>query len=305
MVGAGNAVLLRNNQSGGFMPPLTTPVPAAWVAAGDWDQDGLMDVVGTNPLLDLALVGWNQGAGNFTYTSTLQTGFETARVGAADLNGDGLPEIVTCNLRARSISVLENRTASAPTSAVSRKTHGTAGTFDINLPLTGNAGIECRSGGVSSDHQIVVSFPFAVTLSGASVSPGPGGAGPPIVSPDGKQVTVNLTSITDAQTITLNLSNVNNGTSTNDVGLRMSVLAGDTSANGVVNATDVSQTKSRSGQAITSANFRSDVVANGTINSSDVAMVKSRSGAGATATSLNAEIASQLHSDALLRPTAR
>ena len=31
-------------------------------------------------------------------------------------------------------------TGPQPTGVVSRKTHGTAGTFDINLPLTGNAG---------------------------------------------------------------------------------------------------------------------------------------------------------------------
>ena len=32
-------------------------------------------------------------------------------------------------------------------SAVSRKTHRTAGTFDINLPLTGEPGVECRNSG--------------------------------------------------------------------------------------------------------------------------------------------------------------
>ena len=57
MVGAGNAVLLRNNQSGGFLAPLTTAVPAGYIAAGDWDQDGLMDIVGTN-VCGPALVGW-------------------------------------------------------------------------------------------------------------------------------------------------------------------------------------------------------------------------------------------------------
>ena len=46
---------------------------------------------------------------------------------------------------------------------------------------------------------------------------------------------------------------------------------GDTNANGVVNASDVGQTKSQSGQAVTSSNFRTDVTVNGTINASDLA----------------------------------
>ena len=40
--------------------------------------------------------------------------------------------------------------------AVSRKTHGTAGTFDINLPLTGTPGIECRTGqGTNSNFMVI------------------------------------------------------------------------------------------------------------------------------------------------------
>ena len=105
--------------------------------------------------------------------------------------------------------------------------------------------------------------------------------GAPIVSPDGRTVTLNLTNVSDRQTIAMTLSGVNNGTSTNDVTVHMRLLMGDTNGNGVVNASDVSQTKSRSGQAVTTANFRSDVVANGTINASDLALVKSRSGGGA------------------------
>src|SRR2546428_7715051 len=35
-------------------------------------------------------------------------------------------------------------------SAVSRKTHGAAGTFDIDLPLTGEPGVECRSAGAGN-----------------------------------------------------------------------------------------------------------------------------------------------------------
>jgi cell division septation protein DedD len=114
MVGAGNAVLLRNNRAGSFSPPAGTAVPAGFIASGDWDQDGLVDIVGTDGVRNLALVGWNRGAGNFTHVSSLQAGFETGRAGAADLNGDGLPEIVTANGRARSISVFTNQTGAAP-----------------------------------------------------------------------------------------------------------------------------------------------------------------------------------------------
>src|SRR5206468_2743318 len=49
-----------------------------------------------------------------------------------------------------------------PLGAVSRKTHDSISPpFDIDLPLTGNIGIECRKGqGTNSDqHQVVVTFP--------------------------------------------------------------------------------------------------------------------------------------------------
>ena len=59
-------------------------------------------------------------------------------------------------------------------SAVSRKTHGTAGTFDIDLPQTGTPGIECRSGGANGDYQVVATFALPVTFTSATVSSGTG-----------------------------------------------------------------------------------------------------------------------------------
>jgi len=55
-------------------------------------------------------------------------------------------------------------------------------------------------------------------------------------------------------------------------------LLGDTTGNGSVNASDISQTKARSGQALDFSNFRSDINLNGAINSSDITLVKSQSG---------------------------
>ena len=161
-------------------------------------------------------------------------------------------------------------------SAVSRKTHGSAGTFDINLPVTGNPGIECRTGGRSGNHQLIATFALPVTMTGASVVSGTGSVS--TTSVNGSQITVNLTGVTNAQTILIRLAGVSDGTNSSNFDIPMGVLLGDTSANGSVNATDVSQTKTQSGQSATTSNFREDVSVNGVINSTDVGIVKAGSG---------------------------
>jgi hypothetical protein len=64
--------------------------------------------------------------------------------------------------------------APVPTSVVSRMGHGTAGAFDMPLPLTGPSGLECRSGGASGNYQLVVTFGSAVTVANAAVTAGTG-----------------------------------------------------------------------------------------------------------------------------------
>ncbi len=59
---------------------------------------------------------------------------------------------------------------------------------------------------------------------------------------------------------------------------RLNVLTGDVGANGTVNAADVAQVKSLSGQTTGTANFRADLNEDGVINAADVALVKSKSG---------------------------
>ena len=175
------------------------------------------------------------------------------------------------------IGAYEFQATLIPLAAVSRKTHGSAGTFDINLPLSGNVGVECRSGGPTNDYRIVLTFGDAVTFTGASVTSGIGS----VSSSSGSGTTTviaDLTGVANAQKITLTLTNVNNGLSTMAVNVPMGVLLGDTSGNGIVNATDVSQTKSRSGQAIDASNFRSDVNLNNSINGTDVSTIKSKVG---------------------------
>src|ERR1700680_4277276 len=93
--------------------------------------------------------------------------------------------------------------APVPQSAFSRKTHGGAGTFDVPLPLSGNVGIECRSGGATNDYQMIINFMNPVTVGSASVTSGTGSVSS--FSVNGSQVTVNLTGVTNVQRITVTL----------------------------------------------------------------------------------------------------
>ncbi|MDQ6765671.1 MAG: dockerin type I domain-containing protein [Verrucomicrobiota bacterium] len=161
--------------------------------------------------------------------------------------------------------------------AVSRKTHATAGDFDIDLPQNGPSGIECRSGGASGVYQVLVTFVNNITaVAGATVTSGT--ASVINATASGSTVTVNLTGVGNAQALTLTLNGVNDGTVTGDVSVAMRVLIGDTNGDGTVNSGDATETRARSGQITTAGNFRSDVNTDGVVNSGDATIVRARSG---------------------------
>ena len=162
-------------------------------------------------------------------------------------------------------------------SAVSRKVHGSAGTFDINLPLAGEPGVECRNTG--GDHTLVFTFDNAVVSGSATVTTGIGTvAGNPTFS--GYAMTVELTGIADVQRIGVTLHGVTDNFAQvlPDTTVSMNMLIGDTNGNKTVNASDVAQTKAQSGATVTAANFREDINANGSVSASDVAQVKANAG---------------------------
>ena len=177
-------------------------------------------------------------------------------------------------------------TAAAPalqlTSAVSRKTHLGVGDFDVNLPLTGTPGVECRTGG--SGHTLVFTFTNNVTSGNAAVSDGVGSvSGSPAFAAN--TMTVNLTGVTNAQTIEVTLSNVTDTFSQvlPNTAVSGTFLLGDVTGNDTVNSTDVSDVKNQVGTPVGASNFRSDVTISGAINSTDVSQVKANSGSAATA----------------------
>jgi hypothetical protein len=115
-----------------------------------------------------------------------------------------------------------------------------------------------------------------VTVQSANVSAGTASS----FSVAANIVTVNLSGIPNAQTATITLGQVNDGTNTSDVEAAISVLIGDTTGNGLVNSSDIAQTQSQTGQPVTADNFRQDLPVNGAINSSDIALAQSQSGTG-------------------------
>ena len=161
------------------------------------------------------------------------------------------------------------------TFAVSRKMQG-ASSYDINLPLGGPVGVECR---VGENYQIVATFVNAVSFASASVTSGSGSVSGASGN-NSSTVTIGLAGVTSPQRIAVTISGVNDGFTTNDLVIPIGVLVGDTSGNGIVNATDVSQTKAQSGQPVSASNFREDVSASGSINATDVSVVKLQSGTG-------------------------
>src|SRR5205085_2656747 len=149
-----------------------------------------------------------------------------------DLNGDGKPDLVTGNIFNRTVTVLKNTTILPVRliNVLSRKVHGAAGTFDVDLGLAD----ECRSGGSSGDYTLVFNFSNALaSIGGASVTGGTATVKSSAIGSDAHQYIVNLTGVANAQTLTINLNNVADsaGSFSPNISTSMSVLIGDTNGN--------------------------------------------------------------------------
>jgi dockerin type I repeat protein len=159
-------------------------------------------------------------------------------------------------------------------SAVSRKTHGLAGSFDVDL-IPPSPGIECRTGGASGNHHLVVTFASPITFTGVTTACGSVSG----TSNVGSQLTIDLTGVPNPSRCSVTIQGVTDGISAaRDITVAANFLAGDTNADGFTDAIDTSQTKSQSGNAVTDTNFREDVNVDGFIDAVDASLVKSKSG---------------------------
>jgi hypothetical protein len=153
-------------------------------------------------------------------------------------------------------------------SAASRLTHGAGGTFDVNMPLTGVSGVECRS---ATTYNAVFTFDGPVTSGEVTVSSGTATVG--AITFNGNSMTAQLTGVTTAEVVTLHTQNINgDGQPHGDV--PFGFLVADADANRVVAKSDQTLVQSQLNQPVTSANFREDLTADGRIRNSDVNLVK-------------------------------
>jgi hypothetical protein len=157
-------------------------------------------------------------------------------------------------------------------SAASRLTHGPAGTFDVNMPLTGVSGVECRS---ATTYNAVFTFDAPVTSGQVTVIGGTATVG--AITFSGNSMTAQLTGVTTAEIVTLHTQNINgDGQSHGDV--PFGFLVGDASASRVVDKPDQTLVQGQLNQPVTSANFREDLTADGRIKNADVNVVKANKG---------------------------
>jgi len=177
-------------------------------------------------------------------------------------------------------------------SVVSEKTHGSAGNFDVNLPLIGTRGVECRArgqlpGGAAGDYQLIFTFSNNLqSVGSATVTHAQNtsaSVGSTAKGPKPNQYTVNLTKVSNAQYLQVNLSNVTDtlgNTSSVVSSPQMGVLVGDVDHTGRVDGNDVSAIQSHTRQTANATNFRDDVDASGRIDGNDVSLTQSSTRTG-------------------------
>jgi hypothetical protein len=175
-----------------------------------------------------------------------------------------------------------------PIAAGSQLSHGSAGTFNVNLPLfVGPRGVECRIGPTDRSYTVVFTFGNPLTSVG-SVSASATGGGPApgatgvIDSSDAHRYVVTLTNVPNAQYTTVALTNVMDSDANFSAALstQMGVLIGDVNASGHVDAGDIGAIQQVNSQSANSTNFRADVNASGHIDAGDIGVTQSNNSTG-------------------------
>ncbi len=109
---AGTLTVLTNNGSGifGYNATYNVGSAPACVVAADINNDGKPDLISANYGANTLTVLTNNGSGVFVFNATLNldAGSDPIWVTAADVNGDGKPDLISANYFANTLTVLTN-----------------------------------------------------------------------------------------------------------------------------------------------------------------------------------------------------
>jgi photosystem II stability/assembly factor-like uncharacterized protein len=160
--------------------------------------------------------------------------------------------------------------------AASRK-----GRFDLDLPLEGEPGIECRSGGNGAHFKLILTFNNEL-IAVDSVSTSCGAVASSAIGPDDPHhFRISLSDVTcNAEFVTVTLTGVRdaNGNTLPSLGIPFALLLGDINGDGLVDSNDSHETKLDRGQDTDGSNFREDMDGTSRIDAVDFAIVKSQLG---------------------------
>lgn len=164
-------------------------------------------------------------------------------------------------------------------SVVSRRNQGGI-IYDISAPLIDPSGVECRYGGVNGLYQVVLTFDQNIASGSALVTVGTGAVNSIAIS--GATMTVNLTGVASQQTLTVTASNVTNpsGAVLANAAVKLRILQGDVSGDGVVNAADLTWIRNSYGKLAGDAGFdpRADLNGDGAVNAADITTIRDNYG---------------------------
>ena len=156
-------------------------------------------------------------------------------------------------------------------SAASRVTQGAAGTFDVDMPLSGPSGSEDR---IASNYTAVFTFYAPVTSGTVSVMSGTATVG--AITFSGNEMRADVSGVADVQNVVLHTEDINgDGMPHGDV--PFGFLSADVNGSRVVDKPDINAVKADHGP-VTSANFRNDINADGVITRTDANLIKPRKG---------------------------
>ena len=120
------------------------------------------------------------------------------------------------------------------------------------------------------------------SVSGATVASGT--AHVDSCTPSGDSITVNLSGVSNAQLLLLDVNGIQINGQSGNLRIPMHVLLGDVNGDGVVNSADATAVRNSSGQTANGGNFAFDVNLDGAVNSGDSTIVRGASGSAVPST---------------------